>query len=70
MCTKAEELEWIKGQKDDTEQREGVASVAELLCVVHPIDDGTAALPGVREVVCTAWVENKQEKGFREEVQL
>lgn len=39
---------------DVTEQREGVASVAELLRVVHAVDDGTAASTGVQEVVCTA----------------
>lgn len=39
---------------DVTEQCEGIASGAELLGVVHTVDDGTAALPGVQEVVCTA----------------
>lgn len=37
-----------------TEQCEGIASGAELLGVVHTVDNGTPALPGVQEVICTA----------------
>lgn len=48
----------MKGWEDVTEQREGVASVAELLGVVHAVDDGTAASTGVQEVVCAACAEN------------
>lgn len=37
-----------------TEQCEGIASGAKLLGVVHTVDNGAAALPGVQEVICTA----------------
>lgn len=37
-----------------TEQCEGIASGAELLGVVHAVDNGAAALPGVQEVIGTA----------------
>lgn len=43
-----------------TEQGEGIAGGAKLLGVVHTIDHGAAALPGVQEVVCTAWVDKKR----------
>lgn len=55
LCTAGKSAQKQRSLSElNTEQREGVASVAELLRVVHPFDDGTAALPGVREVVCTA----------------
>lgn len=47
---------------DVTEQCEGIASGAEFLGVVHTVDDRTAALPGVQEVACTAWIENNNNK--------
>ena len=43
-----------------TEQREGVASVAELLGVIHTVDNRAAALSGVQEVICIAWVGKKE----------
>lgn len=47
-----------------TEQCEGIASGAELLGVVHAVDNGAAALPGVQEVIGTAWVERR--RGWRD----
>ena len=37
-----------------TQQREGVPRGAQLLGVVHALDDGAAALPSVQEVVGTS----------------
>lgn len=37
-----------------TEEGKGLPSVAELFGVVHTVNDGAAALPGVEEFICTA----------------
>lgn len=52
-----------------TEQREGVASGAQLLGVVHTVDNWAAALSCVQEVVCTAWVQRQREQMNLENMQ-
>lgn len=37
-----------------TEEGEGLPSGAELFGVVHTVNNGAAALPGVEEFICTA----------------
>ena len=43
-----------------TQQREGVARGAQLLGVVHALDDRAPALPGVQEVVGTSCRETRE----------
>lgn len=44
----------MKARRLVTEQGEGLASGAQLFGVVHAVDDGAPALPGVEEFICPA----------------
>lgn len=45
---------YLKRETHVTKEGEGLASGAQLLGVIHTVNHGAPALPGVKELICAA----------------